>query len=365
MATQLSIKESSFRIGSGRYIQESGCLAQLADEVARLGCARPYIIGSPTALLLARPAMEASLSAAGMTAVWHTYAGFCCEPRLDEIMASDEFRAADIVIGVGGGNCMDAAKFCASAAHRPIINIPTSSATCAAFTPLSVMYTPEGRTAGSKHLKEEINCVLADMDILCRQPVRLLVSGVYDSLAKLIETTQRLQSRTEADSDIGLLSSFALSRFSYDWMLRNLDECCDDVAHGRNTKVVYDMVYILIALTGVISGLARGSNQCAIAHKVYETTRTVRPEEAKPWLHGELVGIGLIVQLIYNGEPEEASRFAEKMACLGMPVRLSACVPITDDDLEQMFEKICASTAMAGTGNDEKARLHAALEQVR
>lgn len=365
MATQLSIKESSFRIGSGRYIQESGCIARLAEEITHLGCAHPYVIGSPTALSLARPTMEASLTAAGMTAVWHTYAGFCCEARLDAIMATDAFRAADIVIGVGGGNCMDAAKFCAAASHRPVINIPTSSATCAAFTPLSVMYTPEGRTAGSKHLKEEVNCVLADMDILCRQPVRLLVSGIYDSLAKLIETTQRLQGRTEDETDIGLLSSFTLSRFSYDWMLRHLDECCNDVAHGRNTKVVYDMVYILIALTGVISGLARGSNQCAIAHKVYETTRTVRPTEAKPWLHGELVGIGLIVQLLYNGEPAESARFAEKMAALGMPTRLSACVPITDDDLQQLFEKICTSTAMAGTGEEEKARLMTALQAVR
>lgn len=365
MATQFSFKESSFRIGSGRYIQDSGCIAQLAEEITRLGCARPYIIGGETALSLARPAIDASLTAAGLTAAYYTYAGFCCEPHLDEIMATDVFRAADIVVGVGGGNVMDAAKFCAVTSGRPIINIPTSSATCAAFTPLSVMYTPEGRTAGTKHHKVEVNCVLADMDILCRQPVRLLVAGVYDSLAKLIEINQRLLGRTEADTDIGLLSSYALSRFSYDWMLRNLDECCADVAHGRDTKVVWDMVYILIALTGVISGLARGSNQCAIAHKVYETTRIVRPTEAKPWLHGELVGIGLIVQLIYNGEPQEAARFAEKMASLGMPTRLSACVPVTDDDLRQLFEKVCASTAMAGTGDTEQARLWDALQLVR
>lgn len=365
MATQLSIKESSFRIGSGRYIQDSGCIARLAEEIKRLGCSRPFVIGSSTALSLARPAMEASLDAAGLHAVWHTYAGFCCEARLNEIMAADEFRAADIVIGVGGGNCMDAAKFCAASSRRPVINVPTSSATCAAFTPLSVMYTPEGRTAGTNHLGEEVNCVLADMDILCRQPVRLLVSGIYDSLAKLIETTQRLQGRTEDETDIGLLSSFALSRFSYDWMLRHLTECTDDVAQGRNSKVVYDMVYILIALTGVISGLARGSNQCAIAHKVYETTRTIRPEEAKPWLHGELVGIGLLAQLIYNSEPEASARFAEQMTALGMPIRLSHCVPMTDADLDAMFEKICASTAMAGTGEAEKVRLRDALEQIR
>lgn len=365
MATNLSIKESAFRLGSGRYIQEAGCIGMLAEEIARLGCCRPYIIGGPTALSLTRVAIGASLAAAGLHGSEYVYTGFCCEPHLNEIMGTDAFRAADIVVGVGGGNVMDAAKFCAVMSGRPVINIPTSSATCAAYTPLSVMYTPEGRTAGTRHHKTEVNCVLADMDILCRQPVRLLVAGIYDSLAKLIETNQRLLGRDEADTDIGLLASYRLSRFSYDWMLANLDTCCDDVAHGRNTKVVYDMVYILIPLTGVISGLARGSNQCAIAHKVYETTRTIRPAEAKPWLHGELVGIGLIAQLIYNGEAADADRFAAKMQSLGMPTHLSACVPMDDDGLRQLYAKILASTAMAGTTEAEHERLWQVLTHIQ
>ena len=54
-------------------------------------------------------------------------------------------------------------------------------------------------------------------------------------------------------------------------------------------KAVYDTVYILIAVTGLISSLARGSNQCAIAHKVYETARFVYPKEAHDKLHDILV----------------------------------------------------------------------------
>ena len=78
-----------------------------------------------------------------------------------------------------------------------------------------------------------------------------------------------------------------------------------------------------------------------------------------------MVGIGLLAQLIYNGEPEASARFAEQMTALEMPTRLSQCVPMTDADLDAMFEKICASTAMAGTGEAEKVRLRDALEQIR
>jgi hypothetical protein len=59
-----------------------------------------------------------------------------------------------------------------------------------------------------------------------------------------------------------------------------------------------------IAATGVISGIARGSNQCALAHKFYETARTLFPDASKPYLHGEMVGVGLLLQNHYNGEVE-------------------------------------------------------------
>ena len=64
-----------------------------------------------------------------------------------------------------------------------------------------------------------------------------------------------------------------------------------------------------IAITGLISGLARGSNQCAIAHKIYETTRILFPAESRPYLHGEIVALGLLPQLIYNGEAEKEKNF--------------------------------------------------------
>lgn len=39
---------------------------------------------------------------------------------------------------------MDLAKATAESAHLGCVNIPTSISTCAAFTTMSVMYTPEG-----------------------------------------------------------------------------------------------------------------------------------------------------------------------------------------------------------------------------
>ncbi len=365
MATKSRVVEKSFRLGSGRYIQENGAITLLGEEIARLGCKKPFILGGRTALSITKDAMLKSLSDAGMESVVYEYVGFCNVDHCDRIVASQAFSDCDCVVGVGGGNLMDAAKLCAALSSRPVINVPTSSATCAAYTPLSVCYNEIGQTVGSKHLKEEVNVILADMDILCRQPVRLMLSGVYDSLAKLVETRQRLLGKTEDEVDIGLRSSFVLSEFIFDRLISDLPTAAEDVKAGRDSKAVYDTVYLTIAVTGVISGLARGSNQCAIAHKIYEATRTLYTEASKNSLHGEMVGIGLRAQMIYNGDADQEPEFTARMERLGVPTRLSQIgVPAGEETVENYYQNVVTSSAMTGTGDQEKALLRKVLAEI-
>ncbi len=364
MATKSRIVEPSFRIGSGRYIQESGALYGLAGEITKLGCKKPFIIGGETAFLVAKDRIDKSLE--GWQAIFYVYKGFCDLEHCTEICELEGFKDCDVVVGVGGGNVMDAAKLCAALSGRPVINVPTSSATCAAYTPLSVTYNSAGQTMGTKHHSCEVNAVIVDMEILCKQPVRLLVAGVYDSLAKLIEINQRLYGKDESEIDIGLLSSYSLSKFVYDKLLALLPEACEDIGAQRNTKVVYDVVYLIIAVTGVISGLARGSNQCAIAHKLYESARYIFPKIVYPYLHGELVAIGLLCQLAYNGDLGGAEEFRRQMKALSMPTSLSEIgIEPSDENFTLIYDKIASSTAMAGTGDDEKARLFKILNSIR
>ncbi|MBR2353565.1 MAG: iron-containing alcohol dehydrogenase [Clostridia bacterium] len=366
MATKSKVVESSFRLGSGRYIQEDGARHRLGEELARLGCKKPFVIGGKTALSLTEADLRSSLSEKGMEGIFYTYPQFCNYDACVAITASADFSACDAVVGVGGGNIMDTAKLCAAMAGLPVINVPTSSATCACYTPLSVTYNDRGQTMGTRHHTVEVNAILADMEILCCQPLRLLVAGVYDSLAKLLEIRQRLQGMTEDTVDIGLASSFALSEFMYEKLLADLPEVSLDIRAGRNTKKVYDTVYMVMALTGVISGLARGSNQCAIAHKVYEVSRTLFPETVHGALHGEMVAIGLICQMAYNGDRAGVDGFRAGMKSVGMPTTLAELgVDTTDETMAMYYDKIVASSAMVGTDDAEQARLKEVLELVR
>lgn len=364
MATKSKVVESSFRLGAGRYIQDEGAARRLGEEIKLLKCQKPYILHGKRAMEAAGEKITQSLLQNAMDAAYYEYTVFCNPNICESIVASEAFRGCDCVVGVGGGNVCDAAKLCAAMAGLPVITVPTSSATCAAYTPLSVCYNDEGQTIGTRHHKQEVNCVLADMDILCRQPVRLALAGIYDSMAKIYEINQRLLGKELDEVDIGLISSYQMSKYACDYLDRKKEECCRAFKAGECTKTVYDVVYVCIALTGVISGLARGSNQTAIAHKIYETLRFLFPQEVYDYMHGEMVAIGLIAQIHYNGEGNEEA-FATTMRVLGMPtslheIGLSQC----EKACQMLYEKILNSSAMAGTNEQEHQRLWQALQRI-
>ena len=60
---------------------------------------------------------------------------------------------------------------------------------------------------------------------------------------------------------------------------------------GTVTDSFERVSFAAIAITGIVSGICKGSNQCAIAHKFYEECRSFFYENTLNFLHGELVAV--------------------------------------------------------------------------
>ena len=356
----MPIREKSFRIGSGRYLQEPGILKSLGAEVLRLGKA-PLIVGGKTALQLTASEIEESVGASCSRYRIEIHTGTCNEEDARAFAALALEERFDVIVGVGGGVIMDFAKMIAHFAALPIINVPTSSATCAAYTPLSVMYTKEGRTVGSFHHEREVNAVLADTAVISTQPTRLLLAGVFDAMAKYLEIKHRY-SGDGADCPLGLDYAYALSERSFKVLCEKTDACLTDMKNGVFSNAVEELVFATIAATGVISGIARGSNQCALAHKFYEITRVLFSEASRPYLHGELVGAGLLMQNYYNNETERNTELIRLMQKHSMPYRVSELgVEKTEESFIEYFERIKNSSAINGKDSRECEKLALAL----
>lgn len=354
---------AAYEIGCGRYIQQTGILADAAEELGRFG-RKLLLIYTTLSETIAAPALEAGLACGGFAIRRHIHDGCCCVEDAQET-ALRYGSGIEVVVGIGGGTVIDFAKIVADLLGAAMVTVPTSSATCCAYTPLSVCYTHTGKAAGTRKYPWSISAVLADMEILSRQPPRLLVAGACDALAKKIEIEQRIQGKSDLEIDPGFGCCHALARFLHDRIRANLDEVYRDACEQRNSKLLYDMVYYSIAGAGTVSGLARGSRQTAMGHKFYLFIRTRFTEECACWLHGELVAIGLVGQLAFNGEEQQAGEFRRMLR----KMRLPCCM----DDLgipagPEVFKACCNfirnSSAMQEAGPAELLRMRRAVELI-
>lgn len=357
----MPVRETSFRIGCGRYLQEPDIIAKLGEEVLRIG-KMPLVIGGKTALSITKEKIERSLSTTCEKFMIIEHCGTCNEERANELAEIAKTHGYDVIVGVGGGVIMDFSKLVGDVYGIPVINVPTSSATCAAYTPLSVRYTPDGRTVGSKHYGYEVSGVLVDTNIIAKQPIRLFLAGVFDALAKFVEIKQRFNDDV-TEYPLGLDWAYTLSKKSFSELNSKTETCIKDMMIGEVTDTIEQVIFTTIATTAIISGIARGSNQCALAHKFYEGTRKLFFKESKDYLHGEIVGVGLLLQNHFNGETENNELLLELMQKYNMPSCLSNIgVAPTPENLEKYFEELKNGSAINEKDADELNRLRKSLE---
>ena len=169
----MPIREESFRIGCGRYIQGSGYTNKLGEEVARLGRA-PLVMGGATALSLTRGKIVAALFPFCDKYEFITHTGTCNEEDAKKIAEYALAHEYDVIVGVGGGVLMDFAKLCSHFAEIPVVNMPTSSASSAELPeaqirPPSVINSTRQRGSFSRRVLAPIFTVRSWVeDCFCR-----------------------------------------------------------------------------------------------------------------------------------------------------------------------------------------------------
>ena len=312
------IVDIAYKFGCGRYICGFDVLETVGNQVSRAAKSF-FVVGGRTALSLTRERLTRGFDEAGIEYVFVEYNGFCAHKAAREYAEKALELGADAIIGVGGGRAMDFSKLCGVYAKLPTYTVPTSLSTCAAFTTLSVIYDESGKTVGNYYLEEEVRGIFVDYGIMINQPVRLVAAGIMDALAKHIEIKN---GHREVDS-----ASFNI-----------------------------DLVTACLPVTGMISGISKGFGQSALGHELYYQLRTKFTKEALSYLHGEVVAIGLLTQLVYNTEDELVAPFAEMMSEMGMPTTLEGIgIERTKENFNLLYKEMCRSNFVRDEKLFEKA----------
>lgn len=357
------VLDSAIKFGAGRYRQDRNILEDCGKEIRRFG-KKAFVVAGPRAFEAVKERLLAGFEQAGLEYVVEIYSGPCSFEAAGEYAKKCLDAGCDEVVGVGGGKIMDFSKALAESAGLGTVNIPTSIATCAAFTTMSVMYTPEWAKKTCWRFEHEVDAVLVDLDVIASCPVRYAAAGILDAMAKRIEIQNGKPVMTLEDNRFDLFTAFKISEYTYEVLEQFGPQAIEDIRRGRVTKAVEDVTFINIAVTGMIANITRSFSQSALGHMMYDGVRTFFTREAEAALHGEIVAVALFAQLYYNRLEGEKERLKQFMMDMDMPLTLDALGVESSEKNLDILEEYLIDSPYVEPDEEHRERLHRAMRQM-
>ena len=263
-----------------------GSLAASGNAIASFG-KRPLVIGGKETLAVVKSPLEKVFQSQELTAKEECYTPVCSEISLAHLQTAVQQHQADFIIGVGGGKALDTAKLVAHRCQLPIVTIPTSGATCAAWTGLSNVYSDAGAFQYDVPLPHCPDLLILDYDLIQLAPQRTLIAGIGDAIAKWYEASVS----SGHSSDTLTIAAVQQARVLRDLLLQKSVAALQEPG-GQTWKEVVDAT---VLLAGVIGGLGGANCRTVAAHAVHNGLTHI--PAAHHILHGEKVAYGILVQL--------------------------------------------------------------------
>lgn len=329
-------------IGCSKFFHGHQAIAQLVPEIKRLG-GHALLLGGPSSVDRIWALIAEQAKSAGITVELYKHTEHCTRDWAHEYARIALEKGCTVIVGVGGGKVIDQAKCSSVFAELPIITVPTSIATCVASSMTCIMYNAQGQCDGSVNLNKEIDVCIADDDVIATAPPRTLAAGMLDSMAKLPEVWQKVEGLKEEEINVIQNIQIINGRAIFTYLQRNALEL---YTKGQDSPLFGGVVLTNLIHTSLISGFAAGSGQLAIAHGVYNHMRNYFTKEASPYLHGEIVAIGILTQMLFNGNTEaEVLALRDLMQKMNMPCTMREVgFVVTDENVKCLCQALCKET---------------------
>jgi glycerol dehydrogenase len=321
----------------GQYLQGQGVLNELPEIAGKFGT-NILILASKTSKDKILPSFGPEIMKAGIPV--ESFKGECCEEEISRVGELISRHQADVLVGMGGGKCIDTAKIAADMANIPVIIVPTIASTDAPCSGCAIIYTADGIFDKVYFQKSNPQAVLVDMNVISHSPARFLVAGMGDALATWFEA--RSCERTKSPNECGglaLLTGMNLARLCYDTLL----EFGIAAKLANESKIITPALQYITEANILLSGIGFESCGIAAAHSIHNGLTAL--EETHAYYHGEKVAFGTITGLHLTGAPmEEIETVYEFCEAVGLPTTFGDIgIYITDPArLMRAAERACA-----------------------
>lgn len=311
------------------YTIDSNALIGMPKIIDRLGD-RVLVVGGKTALEKSREKIERALGESHiLDSEFAWYGGECTYKNMEKIKKRVEKKDFNIIIGVGGGKALDTAKGAADGLDIPVITIPTIASTCAATTPLSIVYSDKGDFEDLFYLKNTPVHIFIDTTIIAESPWQYLWAGMGDTMAKYYEVKTTTREKKLAHS---AMLAKQISFMCAGPLLEHGVKALEDSKNNLESYELREVVLNNVISTGLVSLLVGTENNGAAAHGLFYGL-TLLEEIEKNHLHGEVVAYGILVMLMMDNDMEEIEKLFPFYKEMGWPTCLEDLNLSYDEDL--------------------------------
>ena len=312
---------STHSIAPAQVIRGSGAWVEAQTSISKL-CHSPLLLGRSQSTDSLRSKLCCALNVSGLTVYQQNLEHDCCELDLQRLQKDFIRQSCDGVIAAGGGKVLDSGKLLADRLDVPCVTVPLSAATCAGWTALSNLYSPDGAFERDQALKRCPDLLVFDHDLLLEAPTRTLASGIADALAKWYEASVS----SGSSSDGVIQQAVQMARVLRDQLL--IDSL--DAIQEPGSEAWRRVVDACGLTAGVIGGLGGARCRTVAAHAVHNGLTQL--EACHSVLHGEKVGFGILVQLRLE-ERLGGNRLAAQAHRQLLPLLRELGLPVCLDDL--------------------------------
>lgn len=301
-----------------RYYQGPDAINVLGEILQPFG-RTPLVVIDSGVLEMLGERLSGIMSGAGLTAIIRTFGGDITYEGIGNLVVSLDGALPGIVVGIGGGKSLDAAKAAAKVLAIPIATVPTIASNDSPTSSVMVMYDDNQAMVAVDRLSRSPEAVVVDTALIAAAPARFLRAGIGDAISKKFEAEGCM-----AGSGI---TSFG-TRPSHTAIA--IAGCCYQtirthaVAAMKSAELheVSDAFEAVVEATVLMSGLGFENGGLSLAHSL--TRGLVKARGAKHAIHGEQVAWSLLIQLAAEErEDDEIKELMDFYRKIALPVQLS------------------------------------------
>ena len=315
-----------------RYFQGPDAIEHLGTILAPFGPTVLVIVDSLVREMIGGR-VDALLARDGVESVVRTFIGEITYPAIQALANSMTGSVPSIVVGIGGGKALDAAKGVCKLLDRPVVTVPTIASNDSPTSSLIAMYDSDHALIAVDRLARSPEAVIVDTALIARAPIRFLRAGIGDAISK----------KFEAEACWHGTGSTPFGTRPTRTAIAIADACYRTIrAHGAAAlaaaqagNLTEDLEATIEAVI-LMSGLGFENGGLSLAHSL--TRGLVKARGARDAIHGEHVAWGLLVQLAAEGRSSAEMRDALDLhRRLGLPVSLGA-LGMPDPTVEEIAE---------------------------